>query len=495
VPEISKISETAPPNPTAGTPFRFSLLTLLSVTTLAGFTSAVVFSPGWDPLERLLMAFWCAGLLLGVSIGRARGKPGMFSAGLGASLGCMLATLMLHPVDSLVLTFAIVTGWFLAVGMTAIYHALLTGIVESWWQLCFFRLAIYSFAASSVVSLVVWQALSDRPWRPTWELKVAFDPRDSLDFALSPQGDRLLTTVDSRYGYVNPDLAGQMHELAPRVVVSQPLSLGWGFEALTFSPDGLQVAATHGTQFRVFAASSGHITYTQLLDTRHIEQQPLLPARFGPNSKQLLVTTHTPRIQRLHTYDLTNTDSPHIELFPFAGQLLLSADGSRLVKFFDAEDENGERRVEIMDLNSWQTSARIDDVPRVVPPVFSRDGKRFALGDRIWTLPAGPPRNAGGEVIGLLSGGRVLIKEQARDHWPGWLPDWLHEMPFLRHLHSRETNCRLCLRDETTGRLIRATPWLENIDRVQLSANERVAAATSSTGQFRIWKVPKSMTT
>lgn len=504
MPEIPEPSAASPSTATSSplAPFRFSLLTLLSVTTLAGLVSAVMFSRGWDPVERLLMAFWCAGLLLGVSIGRARGKPGIYSAGLGAALGCALATFVMNSgsfasflrSESLLgpfLTFVICAGWFLAVGVAALYHALLTGMMESWWQQRLVRRTIYVVSGLAVFGIVAWQVVQSRAWKPAWELQAGFDNMSGgvPDIYLSPQGDQWLVGPNSPQLNRDSERKAQLHELTPRGLVSRPFPLEWHYLAV-FSPDGKQIAIGRNELIRVSDVPSGTIAWSRVLELNSSEE--VVHHQFSADGQQLLLTTHTPRIQRLYLFDATSGQPAKTELFPFAGHLVISKGGRWLLKFNDAEDENNELTVEVVDLATRETICRLSDVARLEMPVFSAAGDRLALGNRVWNLSTGQSRSLGAEVVGLLGNGRAVIVEHvAHNRWPGFMPAELQQMPFVKHLHSHETRSRLKVIDEANGQTLRATPWLENISVVELSVNQRTVASTSRAGLIRIWKVPE----
>jgi hypothetical protein len=178
--------------------------------TLAGFTSAIVFSPHWDTDERLLLAFWCAGLMLGVSIGRFRGNGGVISGGLGAVVGCLVATTVLlersyarqltawegQPITPY-LAFIICVGWFAAIFAALAYRAVATGWLERMWLNKRVRRVLLGVAGSLVSLLIVSQLFQQRRWQPAWEVDLRMRSwQPDPVFQISPQGDFLFTHAD-----------------------------------------------------------------------------------------------------------------------------------------------------------------------------------------------------------------------------------------------------------------------------------------------------------
>jgi hypothetical protein len=480
-------------------PYRFSLLTLLSVTTLAGLTFAVLFSPGWDPAERLLMAFWCAGLLVGASLGRARGKPGVFSAGVGAALGCTVATFVLHSGKLAAhqfgenlfvpfLVFVVTAGWFLAVGVTALYHALMAGLIEAWWRPQSVRRFAVVAGGLAVVVVIAWQSLQQREWKRAHEFDVGLESVsvELRSVPISPLGDRLLVPAKSPRRITESDET-RLITLTSRVEDARPFPLEWGL-ACVFSPDGKRLAAGRGEFIRVVEVPAGTPTWVRVLDLRPVEE--IGQFLFSADNQRLIVTTHTPRIQRLYSYDLATNQPPQLELFPFPGHLFVSDDNRWLVKLFDAADETDARSLEIVNLATRETICRLEDIAGFERPVFSMSGDRMAIGSRIWQLPGGRSAAVEGKVVGLLSRGRMLVVAQQSNAAPAILPDWMPRMPFVQHLFPRGTQSQLRVIDEATGRVLLATSWQEEIEHVSLSANQQVAVSTSSTGKIRLWHVP-----
>lgn len=491
-PSPSAAQSSAPPP--ALVSFRFSLLSLLSVTTLAGFTSAVVFSQGWDPLERLLLAFWGAGLILGASAGRARGKHGIFSGGLGASLGCALATLVCYDENfAIVSIFVIVTGWLLAVAMATVYDALLSGAIETWWARRLIRRAVYAICGLMVLCLIGSQAANRPVWKPAWEQRIGVPSNFSVlpKIILSPIGDRLLENESSSLSFSGATElnTGRTHALTPRGLVEVPFSLPWGFEA-AFSPDGTRIALGRGPRLELYDVRTGRRLWERRLDLNPLEV--VLHHRFSRDGQRIYVTTHTPRIQRLRVLDVDGGAGAGLELFPFAGQLFVSDGGDKLVKFLDPTEENSGRAIEIVDLIHAQTIGRFDDIPGIEKPIFNLAGDRLALGSQIWKLPHSQPQSAGGRVIGLLTNRRALVldREAPPNYVHNLLPSWLQQMPFVRHLRTADRTSQLRICNEA-GQTLRATPWLADLHQVELSANQRIAVSASREGLIRVWKVPE----
>lgn len=440
------------------------------------------------------MAFWCAGLIVGVSFGRARGKPGIFGGGLGAALGCGLATLILYDENfAIVSMFNIVSGWLLAVFAATVYHALLTGLIETYWRQRLIRRTALVLGSLLIAGLVAWQVGQRTIWRPTWEQQL--DKRNYLSvlskMVLSPQGNRLAENTGSSgdfFSGIEEAVSGRVFELTPRGLVQGSVSLPWGSDA-AFSPDGTQIALGRGPHLQLYDAQDGTSIWERTLDLNSLEV--VLQHQFSADGRQLYITTHTPRIQRLRVIEVNGGLEAGLELFPFAGHLYVSDRGDKLIKFLAATDENNEQSVEVMNLASRETICRLPDISQIERPVFSLSGDRLALGSREWSIPDGRSRPAGGKVIGLLSNGRALVVDQdSPDSWRSTLPYWLQQMPFVRHLRSGDHLSQLRISDET-GQTILATPWLDNIHQVELSANQHVVLSASRHGLIRIWKVPE----
>jgi hypothetical protein len=491
LPRPSTAEKSAPP-----TPYRFSLLTLLGFTTLAGFTSAIVFSRHWHPDERLLLAFWCAGLILGVTVGRLRGTQGVISGGLGAVVGCLLAATFLQgawfgplPVMQAqpamtYLAFVICLGWLAATLVALGYRALSSAWLSRNWSRYITRPVLITIVGGAVCLVVASQMLWPRPWLPAWEIA---NQRDGIPyFTLSPHGDLLYVHYRTLppSGKPEPD---QIFQLTSRGVVARNSPLE--SDNIAFSPDGKLIAADGIYTCRLFDLETGQALHTwPLRNNERIRQ-----LQFTPSGSQLLMTTMTHKIQRLYVIDVASADLPTPQLFPFVGFLFLDPTGEVLVKLHTSQDETDEQRVEVVSRDDGTVLGQIHDLPALDQlPVFAASGEYLAFDNRVWRRTGGRPSAFVDGVVGLTAGQRAIVLDYAvQDAWEQAVPYWLANMPFVRQLLTGAERGKMQIVDIATGEVRAQAPAYPLLLEAELSSDGKVLASAALDGRIRIWKVPE----
>jgi hypothetical protein len=500
---VSSVKPTLPGTNTTEQPpptlFRFSLLTLLSVMTLAGFVSAIVFSKHWDTDERLLLAFWCAGLILGVSIGRFCGNSGVISGGLGAVVGCTLATCLLleksyarqqltawdgQPITPY-LAFIVVVGWFAAMFAALAYRAVATGWFERMWFNQRVRRVLLGVVGSLFCVLIVAQLWQERRWQPAWEVDLRTGKWDDTPvFQISPQGNFLFSHLD-RGDYLTRQ-TDSLFQFTGRGVVRRDLSGAVDQPNLALSPDGNWLAAGTSCYVSLFDLATGKdASVWKLNDIEMITQMQFNAAG------ELLVISQTPRIQRCYVFDIACDPLPPPQLFPFAGRLLLDPTGDVLIKLYEGADENTGGSVEVVRRRDSELLGKLPDFPPIVPSHIAAGGRYLGSSNRVWQLE-GTPLELAGQVIGFTADERAIVLDsQDANAPPVWLPAWLHEMPFVRHLHDDQSMVELQLVDLKTGKTVAKTARLAGLTKAQASqAGNAVVGISLPGSHFRVWKVP-----
>ncbi len=493
-PSLSPAAATEQPPPTF---FRFSLLTLLSVMTLAGFTSAIVFSRNWYVDERLLLAFWCAGLILGMSIGRFRSAYVIISGSLGAVVGCVLATVILFN-DTLQLmpeldneevtsyaAFVVSVGWVAAILATAFYRAAAIGMIERMWFSRQSRRVGLALGGSALGFLIAWQLVRERPWLPTWEIDIE---RSGIpNFELSPRGDFLYVSYSTltRQGKESPD---HVFQLTNREVVARKLKVSTADREIAFSPDGAHMASGDFLTCQLMDLKTGDVLRTWPLNAR----ERMVQLQFDDSGEHLLMTTITPKIQRLYVIEIDKPELPPPKLFPFAGFLYIDPAGETLIKVFDAKDETDERRVEVVRLQDEMLLGEIRDLPPWgMRPVFSTSGEYLAFENRVWARSGGKPFVFTDQVVGLPTDKRVIVLNHELEQESKAVPNWLRTMPFVRHSLMNDDRCELHLVDIETGKVLVKTPTYQRMLEAELSDDGNVIVSAAQVGRIRIWKVPE----
>jgi hypothetical protein len=62
--------------------------------------------------------------------------------------------------------------------------------------------------------------------------------------------------------------------------------------------------------------------------------------------------------------------------------------------------------------------------------------------------------------------------------------------PFIRQLDWRDDLRQLLLVDPVSGKVVRASRWMPEVDAVALSRDDGTIAAVTTDGKVRIWNVP-----
>jgi len=515
--------------------FRFSLLTLLSVTTLAAFVSALVFSPHWHLDERLLLAFWCAGLILGVSFGRARGSAGVLSGALGGAVACVFAAMIVmnrfeQPPEGAArnaityLAFVVTVGSLAALAAAGGYQFVASGQVERIWQSKRARRITLFALGILACGLISWQQTMPRPWQPSWEINLQAEGlNDYQSLRLSPTGQFLFIQKSGKANH-RFLVAQQAHvcELTPRGVIGRPIEgLGHQLTNYVLSPDGKRIAessvpSAHSKYFSPGVNGLGKrdtgpagltlFDTTHWIFPRYWEWQADLETgiflQFNATSDRLVVTTHTPRIQRLYEIDLAQDKLPQPELFPFAGRLLLDPTGKVLIKIHDAAEADGPRRVEVVRRSDGQLLREMQDVlpasifeHYVISPggeYLAHSGTMFSSEPRVWKGNGKSSSAMPGSVLAFTGDGRAIVHSTWHQRPPQWLPAWLLPMPFVRHAHGGDNHFgQLLLMDLLTGETQTFTAPFKNMG-IALAADQGtvVLGATYPEGHVRIWKVP-----
>jgi hypothetical protein len=491
---VTSAESSSPP-----TLFRFSLLTLLSVMTLAGFTSAIVFSPQWDADERLLLAFWCAGLILGVSIGRFRGNSGVISGGLGAVVGCLVATYLLlersyarqltawdgQPITPY-LAFIVCVGWFAAILATLAYRAVATGWLERIWLNKRVRRVLLGVVGSLVSLLIITQLFQEPRWQPAWEVDLRMRSwQPDPVFQISPRGDFLFTHADDENDFdPTSERSDSLFHYTPRGVVSRELSESIDQPHLALSPDGKWLAAGTSCYLSLFDLATGkNASVWKLKDIERFVQLQFNPAG------ELLVTTRSPRIQRCYVMDVTADPLPQPQLFPFSGAIFLDPTGEVLLKLHEAEDETLNWSIDLVRRSDEASLGHIRDVPAPAAFSISPGGKFVAFGSRVWKL-GGSTLDVAGVVVGFTADQRAIVMHQ-RDIKtpPKWIPAWLITMPFARHLHPQQITGELRLVDLDTNKIVARTARFANMV-IASPAQQGKSVVGVSGSHFRVWNVP-----
>jgi hypothetical protein len=518
--------------------WRFSLLTLLSVTTLAGFVSAIVFSPHWHFDERLLLAFWCAGLILGVSFGKARRSQGVLSGVLGGAVGCVIAAMIvLNRFEQLpegaarnstvYLVFVVTVGSLAALLVAGGYQFVASGRVERVWESKRARRITLLALGGLASGLIAWQLLRPQPWRPSWEIDLrAKDLHDNQSLRLSPTGQFLFVhkiNQKTNYRFTVPAVQGFVFELTPRGVIGGPTMLAYRPTNYVLSPDCKRIAVSivpsessieswrisQGLGKRNTGPAGLSISdSTDWMFPRYWKWQADAETatflKFNATSDRLLVTTHTPRIQRLYVVDPTQDKLPQPELFPFAGRLLLDPTGEVLLKIHDPAEADGPRRVEVVRRRDGRLLGEMHDVPVSsyehylnISPVISPGGDYLAQRGtmrtdqpRVWNRN-GKSTAMPGNVVAFTGDGRAIV-HRTWQRQAEWLPAWLLPMPFVRHAHEGKSFFgQMLLVDLVTGETQIATPAFKHMVIAQAAEQGTVVLGGTYPEEYvRIWKVP-----
>jgi hypothetical protein len=462
--------------------------------TLAGFTSAIVFSPHWDTDERLLLAFWCAGLILGVSIGRFRGNRGVISGGLGAVVGCLLATLFRSSMSLLLwdrpitpyLAFVVCVGWFAAILAALAYRAVVTGWVERMWLNKRVRRVLLGVAGSLVSLLIVSQLFQQRRWQPAWEVDLRMRSwQPDPVFQISPRGDFLFTHVDDENDFdPTSERSDSLFQFTPRGVVRRELSESIDQPHLALSPDGNWLAAGTSCYLSLFDLATGkNASVWKLKDIERFVQLQFNPAG------ELLVTTRSPRIQRCYVIDVMADPLPQPQVFPFTGGVFLDPSGEVLLKVHEAVDENSNWSIDLVRRSNEAPLGHIRNVPAPVSFSISPGGKYVAFGSRVWKL-AGSTLDVAGVVVGFTADQRaIVLHQQDMKTPPKGIPAWLLTMPFARHLHPQQRTGELQLVDLERNKIVARTARFTDLTRAGPSQQGNAVIGVSG-GHFRVWKVP-----
>lgn len=496
------------PPPASKSPplFRFSLLTLLSITTLAGFVSAIVFSKHWDPDERLLLAFWCAGLILGVSVGKWRGSQGIVSGAVGAATGCLLAaTLTMNGViplgeqagrpdrpGQIYLAFVIAVGCVAALGLASFFQFFSGGGFARLWSSPRLRRTILIAVGVLLIGFICFQAAWPRPWQPRWEFELGNTwPEDYPDTHLSPRGDFLFTNQSDgralRFDNIN-----LRFQFTDRGVVREKLpARSVGLMSVP-SPNGEQLVDHFLSTAFVFNRQAQDAVHSWELDN-HITQK-----NFNTAGDRLLVTTNTPRIQRLYVIDWTQAKLPKAELFPFAGVLLLDPTGEVLVKLFDAVEETGERTAEVARRSDGEVLGRITGIPTVGITDSARlciapGGEYLSLNDRVWKRTGEAPLAMPGTVIGFTHDRRALIfcELKTGEHLQ-FIPAWLRPLPVIRHWFDGHESGEFQIVDLENGETLNKSASFPRMILADCAQQGTVVLGkTFPRAHIRVWKVPE----
>ena len=486
--------------------FRFSLLTLLSVTTLAGFVSAIVFSKHWHADERLLLAFWCAGLILGASVGKWQGTSGVLSTGIGAAVGCLLAATLVmcglaqpdrqpgssgHQMGSLYLAFVITAGYLAALLLAGSYYCA-SRWSEQLWSNRITRTRLLAGLAVLLVVFFVFQSLRPRHWQPTWEIELrAHWPADYPLSHLSPRGDFLFTRQSMP---ISTGGKNQRFQFTPRGVVRETLPPhSVGIESQP-SPDGELIVDHFLSDAWLIDRRSNESTHSWRFE-HHITQM-----QFSVTSDRLLVTTDTPRIQRLYDIDLANSSGkrvtqeklPQPELFPFAGRLLVDPTGEVLVKLFDPTDETGERTAEIVRRSDGQLLGRMTRIPACSLKSIAPLGEYVAFNDRVWKRDDDTAQAMPGTVVGFTANRRAIVHCEPRNAPRVQLPGEFETLPLVRHWFDRDTSAHFEIIDLKTGvTLTKSAAFPRMSHGVSSLDGSVVLGQTFPDAYIRVWKVPK----
>ncbi|WP_425617731.1 WD40 repeat domain-containing protein [Anatilimnocola sp. NA78] len=493
-------------------PFRFSLLTLLGLMTVAAVASAVLFARQWHADERLLMAFWTAGLLIGTSFGRARGTHGIYSGALGAVVGCLIVPLVFNSSHfphsgttryesgllAPYLTFVVISGWILAMLAASAYHLIVQGTVERW---CLRMITTRGLIFCGVLiagGFTSWRALTTPAWHPQSSVTLSPGRAPGLpidaNVSLAADGEPFAAYAPLAHILGEP-IGPRIFRLSSHGWSGHELKVPLIVNALTVSPDGQQAAILGTTVMGNYGQS---ISLIDLQSSEVIREVKLtIPSFadvsqvcFSPDGKRLLLTSTSPRIQRLHIIDL-QTFAETVELFPFAGRLYCSANGKLVVKIIAVGDETDEATAEIVARDSELVLHRLKDVRVSLIPIFGSDENRVALGERVWERPTGTTTTLPDTIVGFTANNHVVvISKSMRQVWPSVFPHWLKEMPFVRHLYLHFDFGRLQLIDKNTGQTIMASGPERRLQRAVISSDGRIVVSCTSEGVMRIWHVP-----
>ncbi|WP_254506573.1 hypothetical protein [Anatilimnocola floriformis] len=491
------------PDLPAFTFLRFSLLTLLCITTLAAFISSIVFSPHWHHDERLLLAFWCAGMILGVSFGRARGSHGVLSGALGGAVGCVLAAMFVinrfeqmpeaaARYRTVYLAFVVTVGSVAALAVAGCYQFIASGAVEILWLSKRVRGAVFVLFGGVVTVLVIRQLFREKPWQPTWEIAVkATDINDFPTLRLSANGEYLFGMQSNEN--INPPVRKAfVHQLTSRGMVGRSSPMERHPRNYILSPDGKWLVEHSLGDLIIHETLTGKVLQSWELGKI---SQLATQWQFNAAGDRLLLTTHTPRIQRLYVLNPLEAKLPQAELFPFAGRVLLDPTGEVLVKLFDAAEADGPRKVEVVRRSDGQLLGEMHDVPDLGTEYYaiSPGGKYLGNTHHVWKLGSDSSTDMAGVVLGFTDDDRAIVHtEPHRQEPPELLPDWLLPMPLLQHAYDLRSYFRqLSIVDLRTGKTLTKTEPFKGMS-IGMAAEQShvVLGATWPESHVRIWKVP-----
>jgi hypothetical protein len=220
-------------------------------------------------------------------------------------------------------------------------------------------------------------------------------------------------------------------------------------------------------------------------------------AEYSLDGSQLLVTTSTPRIQRLRTFDVASQREISVQLFPFAGSLHVCPSGQLLARTVrvvleksEAGIELGETDLEILTPDG-DVLGKIKNTPWLGKPLFALDHQRVAMGNRIWNRANNRIDTMPGDVVGLIGSQQTLVlRKELSPVWRDYLPAWLAEMPFLRHALNARPQGELLLMDQVEGTVIARTTRVADMVEAKVSRDGTTAIGSCWDGRILVWQIP-----
>lgn len=333
------------PTTAKANPLRFSLRTLLELLTFAAIVSCALFSRELYRDESVFLLGFPAGLWVGRSIGRWRGRSGVLEAALGGGVGCAIASglaseCLPRQLDlAEYLAVSIPAGLLLGGALAGCYW-LLVDAPPTWraWR----RALLSIVVILGVAAIAAWGYRRATDWSPRLEVvnKRLYDQVQSMQShpdsckicAFSPQGNYLAWQWENNwYGTNKKEI--ELFKIERRRLTPVKLdALTPDASSIVFAPDEKSLAFLKERSPRM------HVIDLQGRETQSAEvRSPDYhfldnELAFSRDGQEIFACWHTEHVRQWTAFARDSLQEQRSHSFAFDGRLFVSPSGKWLVK-------------------------------------------------------------------------------------------------------------------------------------------------------------------
>jgi len=447
---------------------------LLVTTTLIATALAVTSWSIWDLDEVWILRSWTGGALALGILDRTRGKLGIVAAAIGGGLAP--AAFVLHMWQSSGRYSLAHALWLSELGHNSVLLALAVGAMTGaifaalyclarwrpWWLMVIavlLAIGLLAVRPSGWTERAVFELTSEETQPP-------FVPQSSV-LALTSDGTRLAVGLHSPTNEERLEI-WSIGESAFREGETHPPG---SIHLMEFSPDGTQLA---------IGSSSG---------------QPVTihDPRTGAWERTLELPSNVPSLSRLFRFTDDGSAVVGSGLVHFRSAVLAWDARTCQLLCLVANPRPPRPAVSFsgnLEFAQALERARGEELAadRELEPRTDSDHRWLAIGRELLELDGTKrlplPLPYTDRVVARSDNWAVTVHRQPN------LSPWYMRCPFIRRLDRRGDMRQLRLVDPVSGKVVRASHWMSEVDAVALSRDEGTIAAVTADGKVRIWDTP-----